>query len=74
MSDERFDIDTGYRDPLERPQAFADDLPSPSELYEDTGGDPTRCEFCGGLLDEERPWRRGRDGAGAHEECLEAYS
>jgi plasmid maintenance system antidote protein VapI len=34
--------------------------------------DVTRCEFCLGPLDAEHPWRRGRDGACAHEACLDA--
>lgn len=39
-------------------------------LAEGSGVDVTRCEFCGGVLDAEHPWRRGMDGAAAHEACL----
>ena len=43
-------------------------------MAEACGLDVTVCEFCGDDLDEEgdgRPWRRGLDGSGAHEECIE---
>jgi hypothetical protein len=39
-------------------------------LYEQSGGDPTRCEFCNRKLTNKKPWRRGLDGAGAHEACI----
>jgi hypothetical protein len=39
-------------------------------LAEENFIDVTRCEFCGGPLDAEHPWRRGMDGAAAHEACL----
>lgn len=41
-----------------------------STLAEENGVDVSRCEFCGGPLDREHPWRRGVDGAAAHERCL----
>lgn len=41
-----------------------------ANLYEQSGGDTTRCEFCGDPLDDSRPWRRGLDGAGAHDDCI----
>jgi hypothetical protein len=40
-------------------------------LAAQAGIDTTRCEFCGGPLDADHPWRRGVDGACAHEACLE---
>lgn len=36
----------------------------------EAGIDVTRCEFCEGPLDADHPWRRGMDGACAHEACL----
>lgn len=39
-------------------------------LAAESGIDTTRCEICGGPLDAEHPWRRGMDGAAAHEACL----
>lgn len=42
-----------------------------SHLYEESGGDPTRCEICDDPLDDTRPWKRGLDGAGAHVDCLD---
>lgn len=39
-------------------------------LYAASGGDVDVCEFCQQPLDDERPWRRGLDGAGAHEDCI----
>ena len=36
-------------------------------------GDVTRCELCDELLDDSEAWRRGLDGAGAHDRCLRAY-
>jgi plasmid maintenance system antidote protein VapI len=39
-------------------------------LAEENFIDVTVCEFCGGPLDAEHPWRRGVDGAAAHEACL----
>jgi plasmid maintenance system antidote protein VapI len=39
-------------------------------LAEESGVDVRVCEFCGGPLDAEHPWRRGMDGACAHEACL----
>lgn len=39
-------------------------------LAADNGIDVSRCEFCGGPLDADHPWRRGADGACAHEACL----
>lgn len=42
----------------------------PKSLAEQAGIDITVCECCGDPLDDERPWRRGLDGCGAHDECL----
>lgn len=39
-------------------------------LAEESMVDTSRCEFCSGPLDAKHPWRRGRDGACAHEACL----
>jgi hypothetical protein len=39
-------------------------------LYEESGGDVTRCEFCDEPLDDTRAWKRGLDGAGAHLDCI----
>lgn len=40
-------------------------------LAEKAGVDVTVCEFCGGKLNAANPWRRGTDGAAAHERCLQ---
>lgn len=40
------------------------------KLAEENFIDVTVCEFCGGPLDAGHPWRRGLDGAAAHEACL----
>lgn len=40
------------------------------KLYEQSGGDPSRCEFCDQPLGDDRPYRHSLDGAGAHEDCL----
>lgn len=39
-------------------------------LFAATGGDVNVCEFCKQPLDDSKPWKRGMDGAGAHEECI----
>lgn len=39
-------------------------------LAENAGIDTTVCEFCDEPLDDTREWRRGRDGCGAHVECI----
>lgn len=44
--------------------------PAVRNLAAESGIDVTRCEFCSGPLDADHPWRRGMDGACAHEECL----
>ena len=44
-----------------------------SSLYVESGGDPSRCEFCDELLDDSQSWKRGLDGAGAHLSCLRAH-
>lgn len=79
------------RDRIANRQPFwdpRDDLPPLSELYADSGGDPSVCEFCEQPLDpsqevtrtgarlpldDSQEWIRGRDGAGAHLDCLNAY-
>ena len=40
-------------------------------LAEQSGMDVSRCEFCDELLDGSKSWKRGRDGAGAHHDCIE---
>lgn len=42
-------------------------------LAEMSGMDVSRCEFCDEPLDDSKPWRRGLDGAGAHESCLKGW-
>ena len=39
-------------------------------LAEWAGMDVTRCEICDDPLDDNRDWKRGLDGAGAHLDCL----
>jgi len=39
-------------------------------LAEEAGLDTSVCEFCSKALDDKKPWVRGLDGMGAHEECL----
>ncbi len=43
------------------------------DLAERAGIDTSICEFCEEPLDGKKPWRRGLDGCGAHEKCLEDY-
>ena len=42
-------------------------------LAEQAGIDTTICEICEVALDDSRPWRRGLDGCGIHEDCLSAF-
>ena len=42
-------------------------------LAEQAGIDTTTCEICEEPLDDSRPWRRGVDGCGIHEDCLSAF-
>lgn len=44
-----------------------------SSLYEQSGGDPTQCQFCDEPPDDTQPWQRGLDGAGAHLACLRPW-
>lgn len=44
--------------------------PRIANLAAENGIDVTRCEFCDDPLDAAHPWRRGQDGACAHEVCL----
>ncbi len=43
------------------------------QMYEQSGGDTSVCEFCGKPLDDATPWTRGRDGAGAHNDCIPGH-
>lgn len=64
------------RNPSKHKQWHAEDLRRfTMGLAQASGMDITVCEFCEEPLEEddskdERPWRRGLDGAGAHDECL----
>lgn len=49
------------------------DLSELASLAEEAGIDTSVCEFCEEPLDDDREWKRGLDGCGAHLDCLEGW-
>lgn len=65
--DERFDIDVGYHDPVDRRDDFPEDKPSPAE-YEDDTGHTERCGFTE-LGMGQREWSCAPDCPVRREDC-----
>ena len=45
-----------------------------SNYYKLSGGDTTKCEFCGKKINNKEPWKMGLDGAKAHLKCIPKWN
>lgn len=55
------------------PKDHNDILSDMAGLAGAAGIDTDVCEFCEQPLDDSKPWRRGLDGCGAHEDCIRRF-